>query len=171
MNSDERCLVDGPDEFANWDIDSRRELIDLFLRQMSLESLAEHFDASIREIVRELSKLMLSVADPYENKFAENFGAKWDLVDEDRLRVLYGRGLSVAELAKSLKRDRLGVCFRILRNFDVVVPQQTRQELKLDEFWEAEAFPDESSREQRECVVCGDVILYCKCSFHDWESS
>lgn len=102
MNSDEGCLVDGPDEFANWDIDSRLEPIDLFLRQMSLDSLAEHFDASIREIVRELSKLMLSVADPHENKFAENFGAKWDLVDEDRFRVLYGRGLSVAELAKSL---------------------------------------------------------------------
>lgn len=39
MSSDETWLVDGPDEFADCDIDSRRELIDVFLRSMSLESL------------------------------------------------------------------------------------------------------------------------------------
>lgn len=161
-------MVFKPDENPDWNRDSRRELVDLYLRQMSIASLAEHFDVSQREIVRELSRLLLNVQEPCENKFAENFGAKWDIVGDDKLRAYFRRGHTVAEISRLLGRDLLGICFRILANFDVVVPDATRVSLKLDEYWANEKDPDSKASPARTCVVCEDVIIYCKCQFQDW---
>lgn len=168
-NDDEGCVVSGPSNVPSWNLATRRELVDLYLRQMSIASLAEHFEVSSREIVRELSKLFLGVTDPWENKFVERFGEKWDLEEEERLHILFRRGNSVESISRELKRDRLGVCFRILQRFDVVIPQQTIDALRLEDYWENESDPDLKSPKARTCGVCLDVIVYCKCRFQDWE--
>ena len=166
---DEGCVVSEPPKQANWTSETRRELVDLYLRQMSIASLAEHFEKSARQIVRELSRLFLGVTDPWENKLAERFGEKWDIADEERLYILFRRGQDVESIARDIKRDSLGICFRILQKFDVVIPQQTIDALGLAEYWANESDVDLQNPKARTCVVCLDVIVYCKCRFQDWD--
>lgn len=141
--SNEGCLVFELDEGPNWNQDSRRELIDFYLRRMGLPYLAQHFEVSQRDLVRELSKLLLDVTEPYENRFVKNYGAKWSIVDDETLQVCFRRGYSIAEISCSLGRDVLGVCFRILTTFDVVVPKETYSNLDLEEYWANETNPDD----------------------------
>ena len=168
-SDDEGCVISEPSNLPNWSFAARRELVDLFLRQMSIASLAEHFETSSREIVRELSKLFLGVTDPWENKFAERFGEKWDLEEEERLYILFRRGNTVESIAREMKRDRLGICFRILQKFDVVIPRETIDALRLEDYWGNESDPDLQFPRARTCGVCLDVIVYCKCRFQDWD--
>ena|GEM_PF-2145372 len=140
--SNEGCVVFEPHEGPNWNRDSRRELVDLYLRQMGLPFLAQHFEVSQRDLVRELSKLLLDVTEPYENRFVKNYGAKWNMVDDEKLQVCFRRGYSIAEISRLLGRDALGICFRILSNFDVVVPKETYSNLGLEEYWATETNPD-----------------------------
>ena len=103
------CVVDD-----SWSPEERKELLWAYEAGMDIPLLATFLEYSPREVVRELSRQVFSMATPSENRKAAHYGAKWEQGEVERLIEGFQQGLAPTDIARELGRDELGVCWRIL---------------------------------------------------------
>lgn len=139
-----------------------KELLELYLDGMEIDLLASHLNLTSWEIVRKLSELLFDVT-PEHDPSARKYRQRWNWVDNSKLWRMYAVGIPIQTIAEKLGRDEMGVCYRLLTEQLVVVPQATVSKYKLDQG----DFAIETGHERnvKICSYCLDVIGYCKCYF------
>jgi hypothetical protein len=133
MNSNDSATRDSSDPEQGWEYMSQKELLELWVGGMDLELLARHLNRKQREVVVKLSELILKAPQPVADSSAPYFGKPWDYFHNSELRRLYALGKKPSEIADALGRDELGVCFRLLSNFELVIPRAVIRRFHLDE--------------------------------------
>lgn len=104
------------DETRPWSEPERRDLLAGYSRGESIATLASRTSATRRAVVFELTRLMLAPEGPMVDRAAGKFGHFWSTADEKILRDLYSTGTTLLDIARELKRDQLGVAFKLLEN-------------------------------------------------------
>lgn len=140
-----------------------QELLELFLDGMEIDLLASHMNFTTREVVKKLSELLFEVNSPQHNPSAQKYRQRWNWADDSRLWRMYAVGMPIRTIAEKLGRDEMGICYRLLTEQLVVVPQATVSKYKLDQ---ADlAIENWQGKDAKICPHCLDVIGYCKCYF------
>tara|TARA_B110000503_G_C7053269_1_gene373272 strand:+ start:470 stop:1027 length:558 start_codon:yes stop_codon:yes gene_type:complete len=116
-----------------WSYGSQKELLELWADGMDLELLARHLNRRQLEVIEKLSELILKTPQPVADSSAPYFRKPWDYLQNSELRRLYALGKKPSEIAVALGRDGLGVCFRLLSNFELVIPRAVIKRFHLDE--------------------------------------
>jgi hypothetical protein len=133
MNSNDSATRESSDPEQGWSYTSQKELLELWVGGMDLELLARHLNRKQREVVVKLSELILKAPHPVADSSAPYFRKPWDYFHDSELRRLYALGKKPSEIADALGRDELGVCFRLLSNFELVIPRAVIKRFHLDE--------------------------------------
>jgi hypothetical protein len=133
MRSNDSATRDSSDPEQGWDYTSQKELLELWVGGMDLELLARHLNRERREVVVKLSELILKAPQPVVDSSARYFRKPWDYFHNSELRRLYALGKKPSEIADALGRDELGVCFRLLSDFELVIPRAVTKRFNLDE--------------------------------------
>jgi hypothetical protein len=133
MNSNDSasCISSDPD--PGWSYASQKELLELWVDGMDLELLARHLNRKRLEVIVKLSELILKAPQPVADSSAPYFRKPWDYFHNSELRRLHALGKRPSEIADALGRDELGVCFRLLSNFEFVIPRAVVKRFHLDE--------------------------------------
>ena len=106
-----------------WDDESTKELLELYLTGFTLPMLAQHFEAAVRTIVRRLSAVILGDDDLHEDPSKSRHQKPWH---QDELLFLASQ-LQVArtptEIAALMDRDSLGIAFKSFQALRVPIPR------------------------------------------------
>lgn len=106
-----------------WDDESTKELLELYLTGFTLPMLAQHFEAAVRTIVRRLSAVILGDDDLREDPRKSRHQKPWH---QDELLFLASQ-LQVArtptEIAALMDRDSLGIAFKSFQALRVPIPR------------------------------------------------
>ena len=138
-----------------------KDLLELYLDGMDLDLLSSHLNVGREEIVRKLSGLFFRLEFPTQDPDAPNYRKKWSWAETSRLWRMYAVGIPVQVIARTLGRDELGICYRLLTENLVVVPATVVEKYKLDE--ENFAIDSDQKTGVKICSTCLDVVPYCKC--------
>ena len=107
-----------------WDDESTKELLELYLTGFTLPMLAQHFEAAVRTIVRRLSAVILGDEYLQEDPSKSRHQKPWH---QDELLFLASQ-LQVArtptEIAALMDRDSLGIAFKSFQALRVPIPRQ-----------------------------------------------
>ena len=110
-----------------WDDESTKELLELYLTGFTLPMLAQHFEAAVRTIVRRLSAVILGDEYLQEDPSKSRHQKPWH---QDEL-VFLASQLQVArtptEIAALMDRDSLGIAFKSFQALRVPIPRQVIQ--------------------------------------------
>ena len=117
----------------SWSYGAQKELLELWVDGMDLELLARHLNRKPLEVVVKLSELILKAQRPVADRSAPYFRKPWDYFQNSELRRLHALGKKPSDIADALGRDELGVCFRLLSNFEHVLPRAVVKRFHLDE--------------------------------------
>lgn len=131
MNSTGSVTLNSSD--PGWSYTSQKELLELWVDGMDLELLARHLNRKRLEVIVKLSELILKAPQPSADSSAPYFRKPWDYFHNSELRRLHALGKKPSDIADALGRDELGVCFRLLSNFDLVIPRAVVKRFHLDE--------------------------------------
>lgn len=133
MNSNDSasCISSVPEQV--WSYTSQKELLELWVDGMDLELLARHLNRKHLGVIVKLSELILKAPQPVVDSSAPYFRKPWDYFHNSELRRLHALGKKPSEIADALGRDELGVCFRLLSNFELVIPRAVVKRFHLDE--------------------------------------
>lgn len=131
MNSNGSAIRNSSD--PGWSYASQKELLELWLDRMDLELLARHLNRKHLEVIMKLSELILKAPQPMADRSAPCFRKPWDYSHTSELRRLHALGKKPSDIADALGRDELGVCFRLLSNFELVIPRAVVKRFHLDE--------------------------------------
>lgn len=140
-----------------------KDLLELYLDGMDLDLLSSHLNVGREEIVRRLSGLFFRLEFPTQDPDAPNYRKKWSWAETSRLWRMYAVGIPVQVIARTLGRDELGICYRLLVENYIVVPASVVEKYKLDR--DNFATESESKADVRVCPTCLDVTPYCECHF------
>lgn len=133
MNSNGSAVRNSSDPEPGWSYASQKELLELWLDGMDLEPLARHLNRKPLEVVVKLSELVLKAPQPVADRAAPCFRKPWDYFHNFELRRLHALGKRPSDIADALGRDELGVCFRLLSNFELVIPKAVVKRFHLGE--------------------------------------
>lgn len=133
MNSNDSATGNSSHSEQGWSYASQKELLELWVGGMDLELLARHLNRKQLEVIVKLSELILKAPRPLADSSAPYFRKPWDYVQNSELRRLYALGNKPSEIADALGRDELGICFRLLSNFELVIPRAVIKRFRLDE--------------------------------------
>jgi hypothetical protein len=133
MNSNAPDSRNSSNPEPSWSYESQKELLELWVDGMDLELLARHLNRKRLEVIQKLSELILKAPQPVADSSAPYFRKPWDYFHNSELRRLYALGKKPSEIADALGRDELGVCFRLLSNFELVIPRAVIKRFHLDE--------------------------------------
>jgi hypothetical protein len=133
MNSNYSASCISSDPEQGWSYTSQKELLELWVDGMDLELLARHLNRKPLEVVVKLSELILKAPQPVADSSAPCFRQPWDCYHNSELRRLHALGKKPSDIADVLGRDALGVCFRLLSNFELVIPRAVVKRFHLDE--------------------------------------
>jgi hypothetical protein len=133
MNSNGSASRDSSDPEPAWSYTAQKELLELWLDGMDLELLARHLNRKQLEVMVKLSELILKAPQPVADSSAPFFRKPWDYFHNSELRRLHALGKTPSDIADALGRDELGVCFRLLSNFELVIPRGVVKRFHLDE--------------------------------------
>ncbi|MDC0991775.1 hypothetical protein OAR17_02195 [Pontimonas sp.] len=107
----------------DWDDESTKELLELYLTGFTLPMLAQHFEAAVRTIVRRLSAVILGDDDLHEDPSKSRHQKPWH---QDEMLFLASQ-LQVArtptEIAALMDRDSLGIAFKSFQALRVPIPR------------------------------------------------
>ena len=140
-----------------------KELLELFLDGMEIDFLASHMNFSNWEVVIKLSELLFDVRSPQHDPSARNYRQRWNWVDSSKLWKMYAVGIPISSIAEKLGRDEMGICYRLLAEQFVVVPEATVSKYKLDQ--DAFAIGTGEEKNVKICSNCLDLVVYCKCYY------
>ena len=133
MNSTGSATRNSSAPEPGWSYTSQKELLELWVDGMDLELLARHLNRKPLEVIVKLSELILKAPQPVADSSAPYFRKPWDYFHNSELRRLHALGKKPSEIADALGRDELGVCFRLLSNFELVIPRSVVKRFHLDE--------------------------------------
>jgi hypothetical protein len=133
MNSNGSAIRNSADPEPSWSYASQKELLELWLDGMDLELLARHLNRKHLEVIMKLSELILKAPQPMADSSAPCFRKPWDYFHNSELRRLHALGKKPSDIADALGRDERGVCFRLLSNFELVIPRAVVKRFHLDE--------------------------------------
>lgn len=152
-----------------WTDGTRRELLELWVDGMSLQMLADYFQRTTRDVVRELASLILQVDDLRSDSTTPRHGVRWSWDDDHMLVQQHQLGVTLTEIAEALGRDEMGAAFRMLEYFAPGIPRETIERFGLADFAAAKRREagDPSGDAPETCPNCLDVVLYCKCRIGD----
>ena len=115
-----------------WDDESTKELLELYLTGFTLPMLSQHFEAAVRTIVRRLSAVIFGDEYLQEDPSKTRHQKPWH---RDELLFLASQ-LQVArtptEIAALMDRDSLGIAFKLLEEFSVPIPKAVQGRYGLD---------------------------------------
>ena len=152
---------------TKWTKSMNKELLELYLHRMPGAMMANYFDCSQRDLVRQIACLVLGKKKIKSDKRAPRYGEEWTWRDDQVLRREFQLGKSIDQIAETLGRDELGVAFRILAFFEPQIPAAIVQKYGLDE--NPDVLPSSSPlqgddpRFVKVCSECRDVVPFCKC--------
>lgn len=113
-----------PAEHKKWSRTDRTELIVRYSRGETINEISDSFKVVSRIVGIELSKLVLRQNKPMIDEMADNFGKPWLSEDIKFLTTTYRLSVPASDIASTLGRDVLGVCFQILTRFGPPVPDK-----------------------------------------------
>lgn len=106
-----------------WDDESTKELLELYLTGFTLPMLAQHFEAAVRTIVRRLSAVIFGDEYLQEDPSKSRHQKPWH---QDELLFLTSQ-LQVArtptEISALMDRDALGIAFKLFEALPVPIPR------------------------------------------------
>ena len=156
-----------PTAGKEWSDEDRKSLLEYYVEGMLPFTMAQLFGCKVRDVVRELSQLVLGVDDAQSDSSAPNYGRPWDWYDDYLLTREYQLGSSLERIAALLGRDLLGVAFKML-DLRPPIPPKTSKKYGLRRLSKAQG-PLEGDRPEfiRLCSTCHDVPMYCRCPYED----
>lgn len=153
----------GPDG-REWSEVERKALIEFYVSRMPLKTVAQLFDCSTDDVVRELARLLLRANSLRRDENSPNYGKHWSWIEDQLLTRDFQLRRPIKEIARRLGRDSMGIAYRVLETLSPQIPPKWAKELSSGPHSEGSSRHDDAVGSAATiCSECLDVTAYCKC--------
>jgi hypothetical protein len=157
------CVVPGPDG-KEWSEEDRKALLELYVSRMPFKTVAQLFDCSTDDVVKELARVLLRASNLKRDENSPNYGKNWTWIEDQLLKRDFQLRRPIKEIARGLGRDSLGIAYRVLETLSPQIPPKWVRELISDSHSGHDSRQDDAlGPEAKTCSECLDVTIYCKC--------
>lgn len=124
-------VIKNVDDDFEWDWEKTRELLVSYLAGDMFNAMASRLKTTEVTVVKRLTEIVLNTSGELINDSALHYGHLWTQSDHKKLERLWKLGRGVAEIAKELGRDQLGIAFVIFSRHTPIIPHGIIEDFKL----------------------------------------
>ena len=114
-----------------WTHESTKELLELYLTGFTPQMLAAHFQVSVKEVIRQLSAVVLGDDNLTKDPTKPRHQQTWHRDEVMFLASQMQLGRTPTEIAKLMDRDSLGVAFKLFQALPVPIPRAVQVEYDI----------------------------------------
>ena len=111
-----------------WSQESTKELLELYLTGFTPHMLAAHFQVSAKEIIRQLSAVVLGDHNLMKDPSKARHQRTWHRDEVMFLASQMQLGRTPTEIAALMDRDSLGIAFKLFQVLPVPIPRAVQEE-------------------------------------------
>ena len=115
----------------SWTHESTKELLELYLTGFTPQMLAAHFQVSMRQVIRQLSAVVLGdnnlVMDPTKPRHQQTWHRDEVLFLASQMQL----GRTPSEISALMDRDSLGIAFKLFQALPVPIPRAVQEEYDI----------------------------------------
>lgn len=109
----------------------RRELLELYLTGFTMDMLAQHFQVSVRQIVRKLASTVWGEENLTQDRTKARYQQTWHKDEINFLMSQLQLCKTPSEIAALMERDSFGVAFKAFQSLPVPIPKEVQERLGL----------------------------------------
>ena len=114
-----------------WSLESTKELLELFLTGFTPEMLAAHFQLGPKEIICQLSGVVLGDHNLTKDPAKPRHQKTWLREEVSFLASQIQLGRTPTEIAALMDRDSLGIAFKLFQALPVPIPRAVQEEYDI----------------------------------------
>ena len=114
-----------------WTHEKTKELLELYLTGFTPQMLAAHFQVSVKEIIRQLSAVVLGDDNLTKDPTKARHQQTWHRDEVMFLASQMQLGRTPTEIATLMDRDSLGIAFKLFQALPVPIPRAVQEEFDI----------------------------------------
>ena len=114
-----------------WTHEKTKELLELYLTGFTPQMLAAHFQVSVKEIIRQLSAVVLGDDNLTKDTSKARHQQTWHRDEVMFLASQMQLGRTPTEIATLMDRDSLGIAFKLFQALPVPIPRAVQEEYDI----------------------------------------